>query len=97
MMAKKRDTALQSSAQLRICAHPSPVSCELIAVVEAVPLRESLQRKACERRSRLTDCKSRTIDALQDDYSVTVNSEDTSEKRSGKPASDNCNFTRVLH
>ena len=58
-MAIERESALQPPLQLGEAGDPPAVRREIVAIVEAVPPRQTLQREIGERRARLADREAR--------------------------------------
>src|SRR5204863_3268440 len=88
MVPVKRESALQPAAKVQQMLQPPPVRRELVAVGQAVSLRDSLERKVRQRRRGFSDRKARVRGSL-DEYDVPAElREDAGEQRAREAAAD---------
>jgi hypothetical protein len=97
MMTVVGKAPLQSTTQLWMMREPPSVSGKVITISHPVSDAYPLERQIGERRRRLADCEARMFTALEKDDIVADHCENSGEKRSSEPASDDGDLTRLLH
>src|SRR4029077_6005563 len=84
----EREAALQTPPQLGEARDPAAVGREIVAIVQTVAARQTLQREIGERRARLADREPRVCAALEQGDVMSLDREDAGEQRAGKAAAD---------